>query len=252
MRSVISRTALVLLSLGLVTLEVGVSRLSAADKEKPDAKDTGWQPLFPKDDLTDWEYLKKHWSLANGELVGTNLPRGLSYRTFMCSKKKYKDFEIKFQVRVKGPVTATRGPNSGLNFRSAILDRKKLTGSGLQADIGEIFWGALSSEFIPGKVSTAIKLAPAKVLAKVKAKDFNDYYVKCVGKHVTIKLNGETTVDDDFAWMEDEGIIAWQVHANPTEVTFRDIQIKDLSANKQKGPNDLSRTKDDKPNQKKQ
>ena len=132
-------------------------------------------------------------------------------------------------MRVKGPATGNRGPNSGLNFRSKILDRKKFTVSGPQADIGQKFWGALSFEFIPGKVSTAIKWAPEKVLAKVKTKDFNDYYVKCVGKHVTIKLNGETTVDDDFAWMEDEGIIAWQVHANPTEVTFRYIQIKDLS-----------------------
>jgi hypothetical protein len=48
---------------------------------------------------------------------------------------------------------------------------------------------------------------------------------------VTIKLNGETTVDDDFPKLPDEGIIAWQLHqGGPMEVTFRSIQFKDLSA----------------------
>ena len=59
-----------------------------------------------------------------------------------------------------------------------------------------------------------MKAADAKLVKKMlKEKDFNDYYIKCVGKHVTIKLNGETTVDDDFAKMPDDGIIAWQLHA---------------------------------------
>ena len=64
----------------------------------------------------------------------------------------------------------------------------------------------------------------------LKKDDFNDYYIKCVGKHVTIKLNGETTVDDDFAKMPDEGIIAWQLHAGkPMEVTFKNIEFKELT-----------------------
>jgi hypothetical protein len=55
--------------------------------------------------------------------------------------------------------------------------------------------------------------------------------VKCVGKHVTIKVNGETTVDEDFEKMPLEGIIAFQIHAGvPTmEVTFKNIEFKDLS-----------------------
>jgi hypothetical protein len=64
----------------------------------------------------------------------------------------------------------------------------------------------------------------------VKPSDFNDYYIKCVGKHVTIKVNDETMVDGDFDKMPDEGIIAWQLHAGfkSMEVTFKDIQFKDL------------------------
>ena len=63
----------------------------------------------------------------------------------------------------------------------------------------------------------------------VKVDDFNDYYIKCVGKHVTIKLNGKTTVDEDFAKMPDEGIIAWQLHAGGAmDVVFRKIEFKEI------------------------
>ena len=48
---------------------------------------------------------------------------------------------------------------------------------------------------------------------------------------MTIKINGATSVDGDFPKMPDEGIIAWQLHAGfkSMEVTFKDIQFKDLS-----------------------
>ena len=76
-----------------------------------------------------------------------------------------------------------------------------------------------------------MKASPPEVVKKVlKEKDFNDYYIKCVGKHVTIKLNGETTVDDDFPKMPESGIIAFQLHAGGSmEVVFRNIEFKDLS-----------------------
>ena len=79
-----------------------------------------------------------------------------------------------------------------------------------------------------------MKAADAKLVKKVlKEDDFNDYYIKCVGTHVTIKLNGETTVDEDFPKMPDEGIIAWQLHAGqPMIVIFRNIQFKEITEKK--------------------
>ena len=63
----------------------------------------------------------------------------------------------------------------------------------------------------------------------LKEGHFNDYYIKCLGKHVTIKLNGHTTVDDDFPTMPSDGIIAWQIHAGPPMVViFRNIAFVDL------------------------
>src|SRR5205807_7111384 len=98
-----------------------------------------------------------------------------------------------------------------------------------QCDIGIGYWGSLWGEALPGV--GMMKAAPKEVVDRVlKKADFNAYYIKCVGKHVTIKLNGETTVDDKFEKMADEGIIAWQLEGgNAMEVTFKDIQFKDLS-----------------------
>ena len=75
-----------------------------------------------------------------------------------------------------------------------------------------------------------MKQADKDIVQKVvKENDFIDYYIKCAGKHVTIKLNGATTVDDDFAKLPDSGIIAFQIHAGPPmTVTFKEIDFKEL------------------------
>ena len=117
--------------------------------------------------------------------------------------------------------------NSGVQIRSAIFDREKFAVKGPQADMGQIYWGSLYGEQFGGMM----RQSPRDVVKEVlKEADFNDYAIKCVGKHVTIKLNGKTTVDGEFAKLPEEGIIAFQLHGGPAmEVTFKDIKFKDLS-----------------------
>ena len=179
--------------------------------------------LFNGKDLTGWVGLK-YWSVKDGAIVGDTSPDGVAFNTFLCSKKKYKDFELTFKVRLKGGTG-----NSGVQIRSAIFDQIKLAVAGPQCDIAIGYWGSLYGEALPAV--GMMKAAPKDVVEKVlKKADFNDFYIKCVGKHVTVKLNGATTVDDDFEKMADEGIIAWQIHGGGAmEVTFKAIQFKDLS-----------------------
>jgi hypothetical protein len=183
----------------------------------------GSSDFLPKD-LTGWEGLMEYWSYKDGALVGST-PQGLKFNTFLCSKKKFGDFELQFQIRLKGG----QG-NSGVQIRSEVFDPKHFAVKGPQCDIGAQYWGSLYGEHFGGMM----KASDPKLVSKVlKKDDFNDYYIKCVGDHVTIKLNGETTVDGDFPKMPKDGIIAWQLHAGgPMEVTFRNIQFKDLSAKK--------------------
>jgi hypothetical protein len=189
---------------------------------KADDKDS----FFNGKDLTGWEGLKEYWNVKDKAIVGAT-PDGLKFNTFLCSKKKYKDFELKFQVKLTGKGWPG---NSGVQIRSEVFKQDELAVKGPQCDMGEIYWGSLYGEHFGGMM----KQAPEDVVKKVlKPDDFNDYYIKCVGKHVTIKLNGETTIDDDFEKLPDEGIIAWQLHAGaPMEVIFKHIEFKDLSEKK--------------------
>jgi len=190
--------------------------------------DTPAGTFFNGKDTTGWEGLADLWSVKDGMLIGSTPADGQKFNTFLCSKAKYKDFQMKFQIRLldgKG--------NSGVQIRSSMVDganeKGKFVVAGPQCDIGKGYWGSLYGERFGGMM----KAAPKESQDKVKQTDFNDYFISCVGKHVTIKINGETTVDEDFAKLPDEGIIAFQLHAGAhMEVTFKNIEFKDLSAGK--------------------
>ncbi|MBL8800085.1 MAG: DUF1080 domain-containing protein [Planctomycetia bacterium] len=179
--------------------------------------------FFNGKDLEGWEGLtKEYWSVKDGAIVGSSHPDGLKFNTFLCSKQKYKDFELKFQIKLKD----NKG-NSGVQIRSKLDNKDKFTVSGPQCDIGDVYWGSLYGENFGGMMQAAPKDVVTKAMKKG---EFNEYYIKCVGKKVTIKLNGETTVDAEFPKMPEEGIIAWQLHSGGAmEATFKDIQFKDLT-----------------------
>jgi hypothetical protein len=181
------------------------------------------QGFFNGKDLTGWEGLNKYWSVKDGAIVGTTEPEGGKFNTFLCSTKQYKDFELKFKVKLVGKGWTG---NSGVQIRSEIFNREQLAVKGPQCDMGQVYWGSLYGEHFGGMMKQADKEVVQKT---VKENDFNDYYIKCAGKHVTIKLNGTTTVDDDFAKMPDSGIIAFQIHAGPPmTVTFKDIEFREI------------------------
>jgi hypothetical protein len=184
------------------------------------AVQSGGAEPFIKPDLSNWEGLKEYWTYEKGALVGAT-PKGLKFNTFLCSRKKCGDFEMSFQVRLKDAAG-----NSGVQIRSKIINPSTYAVGGPQADIGGGYWGSLYGEQFGGMM----KQSPADIVQKVlKPKDFNDYSIRCVGDNVTIKLNGQVTVDEDFPKMPKEGIIAFQLHAGgPMEVTFRKIRFKEL------------------------
>ncbi len=177
--------------------------------------------FFNGKDLAGWEGNTKLWSVKDGAIVGDTAPDGLKGNTFLCSTRKYTDFELTFQVRLKGG----KG-NSGVQIRSKVVDAKGFVVAGPQADIATGYWGSLYGE----KFGGMMKAAPKELAKSVKPTDFNEYSIKVVGKRVTLKVNGETSVDQEFDKLPPDGIIAWQLHAGgPMEVTFKNIKFTDLS-----------------------
>lgn len=164
--------------------------------------------------------IDQFWSVKDGAIVGQSPKEGLKFNTFLCSKKKYKDFEMSFQVKM------TKTGNSGIQIRSKIINQEKFAVGGPQCDMGAQYWGSLYGEQFGGMM----KAADAKLVKEtVKVDDFNDYAIRCVGKKVTITLNGKKTVDEEFAKMPEDGIIAFQLHqGGQMEVIFRNIQFKEI------------------------
>jgi hypothetical protein len=213
---------------GAAALAALLGGLSAtrADDAKKSADKGATTAFFDGKTLDGWEGLPEYWSVKDGAIVGAYTNKSLTHNTFLWSKKSYKDFEMSFKIRLKEGVG-----NSGVQIRSKIHDMKELSGEGPQCDIGQAYWGSLYGENFGGMMKASNFDEVKKTL---KPNDFNDYHIKVVGKHVTIKLNGETTVDEDFAKLPDDGKIGWQLHAGFPfmEVTFKDIHFKELGAEK--------------------
>ena len=167
----------------------------------------------------DWEGLPDLWTVSPSKIVGTTGKTQLPFNTFLCSRKKYRNFELSCEVQLK------QG-NSGIQFRSDYVEAARFILKGPQADIGAEFWGSLYGEKTGGMMQQAPKNVVGPIL---RPNEFNELYVRCIGKHVTIKLNGQTTVDADFADIPDEGFIGWQLHSGLTEVVFQKIVLQELN-----------------------
>jgi hypothetical protein len=193
-----------------------------------DAKDD--TAAFLKPD--NWEGRTDIWKVENGSIVGET-KEDPKYNTFLCSKAKYSDFELSCKVQLRGGVG-----NSGVQIRSERFDKDEkqpFRVRGPQVDVGKGYWGSLYGEGVGGMMKAS---DPAKIKTAVKEGEFNDYYILAKGTHVTIKVNGETMVDQDFPTLPGkdakpaptEGIIAFQCHAGypAMRVEFKDIKFKNL------------------------
>jgi hypothetical protein len=178
----------------------------------------------------NWEGREDIWKLdpKAGTVVGETT-KDPGYNTFFCSKKKYGDFEMSFKVQLRDGVG-----NSGVQIRSEMFNDKDkvFRVKGPQVDVGAGYFGSLYGEGVGGMMKASgdkAKLA--------KPAEFNEYHVVAKGNHITIKMNGETIVDQDFPTTPDkkpmaaEGIIAFQAHAGypKMRVEFKDIKFTDLS-----------------------
>jgi hypothetical protein len=191
--------------------------------------------LFPAprvlaDDSSDflkpenWEGLPGLWKIDGSTIIGET-KEDPKFNNFFCSKKKYGDFELTCKVLLKDEVG-----NSGIQVRSSLIDEKKFVVAGPQVDVGKGVWGSLYGERVGG-----YQRLPKKDVSKPT--EYNDYDILVKGNHITIKLNGEITIDEDFPDNKGknpapaEGIIAFQIHAGYPKmyVEFKDIKFKDLS-----------------------
>src|SRR6476659_4725853 len=213
------------------------------------AKDA--KELFNGKDLTGWEGDARVWSVEDGAIVGHTKDVPLKNNTFLIWKDgKVGDFKLTLEFKLDGG-------NSGIQYRSKVIDPKQWIVGGYQADMdgANQYTGILYEERGRGILAKrgerltidrdgnkeTVQFGDASELAKsIHKDDWNTYVVEANGTTLKHTINGKLmseTIDKDVEHRATSGILALQVHANlpePMTVQFRKIRLEEIDAKQMK------------------
>lgn len=195
--------------------------------------------LFNGKDLTGWDGDPRLWSVVDGVLVGEtdDDARKVKANTFLIWKGgDVGDFDFEVSARVEGN-------NSGVQYRSKIIDAAKWSVGGYQLDMHpkQEFVAMLYEErgrgisCRRGQKVVLEKGAKPKVtekipMAEVKLEDWNTYRIEARGNVVKHFVNGELAaeiVDNDPEKRSLKGALALQLHAGPAmKVEMKEISLR--------------------------
>lgn len=208
----------------------------------------GYVSLFNGKDLGGWAGAAGLWTIEEGAITGTTTALNpLKNNTFLIyTNGPVDNFELRLKYRVFNG-------NSGIQYRSQVLNAEKAIVGGYQADIeaGKTYSGILYEERGRGilalrgqrtQITEAGGQTKVNVIGEVgkgpdlqafiRQDDWNDYLVVANGNHLMHFINGKLmvdVVDDQAAKAAKSGVLAFQLHAGPPmKAQFRDIQLKRL------------------------
>ncbi|MEI7947134.1 MAG: family 16 glycoside hydrolase [bacterium] len=219
----------------------------------PAAGAGGGVSLFNGKDLTGWDGDASLWSVKDGCITGqTTKENPVKGNTFLIWKGAATDFELTCKVKFTTTAESKFG-NSGIQFRSVVLDPAKWVVGGLQADLcaAPPYFGILYDERGAGRSVMSVGLKAVikdvngkvrveatgsvgkkeEIMAAVKYTDWNDYRVFAKGPQIQIWVNGVQTVDatNESTQGPNGTTLALQIHAGPPMmVQFKDIVLKQL------------------------
>ena len=194
------------------------------------AHDHGWVDLFNGKNLDGWTQRNgtATYRVEDDAIVGkTN--EG-SPNSFLCTDKKYGNFELKFDVKVDDEL------NSGVQIRSQTENddpAKRVNGPQVEIAIngsaGYVYGEAAGGWMTPDK--------DRKPHSFFKNGQWNSYHVVAFGSNIQVWINGEHVSDlthEERFKSHPSGFIGLQVHGigkgtGPYEVRWRNIKLRDLS-----------------------
>src|SRR3954447_24418679 len=216
--------------------------------------------LFNGKDLTGWEGDARVWSVENGAIVGHTKDVPLKNNTFLIWKDgKVSDFKLTLEFKLEGG-------NSGIQYRSNVVDPEKWIVGGYQADMdgNNQYTGILYEERGRGILAKrgerltidrdgtklTVQFGDAAQLAKsIHQDEWNHYTIEAVGTTLKHTTNGKLmseTIDRDREHRATSGVLALQVHAGlpkPMTVQFRKIRLEEVDAAKMKKDREKSQGK---------
>ena len=185
--------------------------------------------LFDGKALEGWDLLpgeEKWWGIRDGAITGGSLDENIAHNTFLASKKRYANFDLRLKIRL---VKGSGFMNSGIQIRSTRVPGNHEM-SGYQVDAGIDWWGKLYDESRRNKV-IGEPVDAAAVNAAAKDWDWNDYRILCEGPRIRTWINGVPALDytETDPSIPQEGLIGLQAHGGGKMLAqFKDITVREL------------------------
>lgn len=199
--------------------------------DKPAAGEDGFVSLFNGKDLAGWVYGGKEqgkgYQVENGVLFCTEDDGGNLF-----TEKEYGDFAFRFDFKLED------SGNNGVGIRSPLKGDPAYVGMEIQIldDNGKAWKDKLRPAQYHGSIYDVVA---AKRGSLKPAGEWNSEEIIAKGRHVTVKLNGNTIVDADLDEVKDEAVlkkhpglkresghIGFLGHGSRVE--FRNMRIKEL------------------------
>ncbi len=184
-----------------------------------------FKPLFDGKTFSGWEGNLTVFRIEDGAIVGGSLKAKVARNEFLCTTRQYANFELRLKVKLVG-----EGANGGIQFASQRIPNNNEV-KGFQADMADGFWGRLYDESRRNRHLAGP--TPEEQKKIVKLGQWNDYVIRCEGRHIQLWLNGQQTVNytEPKASIPQTGIIGLQIHGGPpSETWYKDLQIRELPA----------------------
>ena len=203
---------------------------------KDDADGHGFVDLFNGRDLSGWKYggsvakpdkSGKGYQVENGVIYCTDKDGGMLY-----TEKEYGDFTFSFDFKLE------KNSNNGIAIRAPGTGDPAYAGMEIQIldDSGPEYSGLRPAQY-HGSIYDVV---PAKRGSLKPVGEWNHEEITAQGRHITVKLNGNTIVDanlddvkDDKTLKKHPGLARAKGHigfcGHGTRVEFRNLKVKELS-----------------------
>lgn len=221
----------------------------------PQSDADGFHQIFDGKTLNGWEGDTTYWRAEDGDLVGEITPDKLiKTNTFVIYEGgEPADFELKCEFKI------SESGNSGVNYRSELVEGIPFALRGYQADIdgknnytgqnyeergrttlayrgqkvtipdapGESKRNAWTAMVVDGSLGSSDSLK-----ALIKNNDWNSCHLIIKGNRLQHYINDvlmSDVTDDDTAHRKMKGLLGMQVHVGPAmQVRYRNIMLKNL------------------------
>lgn len=197
--------------------------------------------LFDGKSLERWRGRSDLWSVQDGAIVGrTTAEDPIKTNTFLIWQgEASEDFELRVSYKIESG-------NSGIQYRSRVLDEANFVVGGYQADIevSNKYTGINYEEKGRGILAQRgqrVRIAadgskeveaigdPAEIAQVLRPDDWNDYRVVAQGNRLRHYINDRLTcevIDEQSEHAVRGGVIALQLHVGPPMVVrFRDLSL---------------------------